>query len=101
MTIAVEVIGPFKGPTGHDRHTREFVRQLVRRGARVQLTPLNGWSPDLPHGVRDTWFDSLTAPIDASIALHFTMPSLCRPRAGKINVNYTMFEADRIPADWP
>jgi len=100
MTLSVEVIGPFKGPTGHDRHTREFVRHLVRLGARVQLTPLNGWSPDLPQGVRDTWFDSLMAPIDARVVLHFTMPSLCRPRPGKINVNYTMFEADRIPADW-
>jgi hypothetical protein len=100
VTLSIEVIGPFKGPTGHDRHTREFVRHLVRLGARVQLTPLNGWSPDLPHGVRDTWFDGLARPIETSVALHFTMPTLCRPRAGKRNINYTMFEADRIPREW-
>jgi hypothetical protein len=100
MTFGVEVIGPFRGPTGHDRHTREFIRQLVRRGARVQLVPLHGWSADLPAGVREPWFDQLLAPVGTSLSLHFTMPSLCRPRAGRVNVNYTMFEADRIPADW-
>jgi hypothetical protein len=100
MTFGVEVTGPFRGPTGHDRHTRELVRQLVRRGARVQLTPLRGWSADLPAAARDPWFDALRAPIETSIALHFTMPIHCRPQPGRINVNYTMFEADRIPADW-
>jgi hypothetical protein len=100
MTFGVEVTGPFRGPTGHDRHTREFVRQLVQRGVRVQLTPLSGWSADLPAGARETWFDQLLAPVEARISLHFTMPSLCRPRASRINVNYTMFEADRIPIDW-
>jgi hypothetical protein len=26
---SLEVVGPFKGASGYDRHTREFVRQLV------------------------------------------------------------------------
>ena len=72
----------------------------MRQGLRVQLTPLDGWSLDLPASMRDTWFEGLAAPAGAELALHFVMPSLCRPRTQLPNVNYTMFEADRIPADW-
>jgi glycosyltransferase involved in cell wall biosynthesis len=102
MTSAksLEVIGPFKGSSGYDRHTREFVRQFVRRGMRVRLTHLRGWSIDLPDTLRETWFDSLDAPVGADTLLHFTMPNHARPRPGLRNVNYTMFEADRIPRLW-
>lgn len=96
----VEVIGPYRGTTGHDRHTREFTRQLVRRGVSVQLTALPGWSPVPPNATREAWLDELGSKKETDLALHFTMPTLCRPRAGKINVNYTMFEADRIPREW-
>ena len=99
-TRGVQVVGPFAGATGHDRHTREFVRHLVGRGVPVQLTSLEGWSVPLPDGVRDTRFDALRAPVDAEVVVHFTMPTLCRPVPGRINVNYTMFEADRIPREW-
>lgn len=98
--MSIEVIGPYKGPTGYDRHTRAFVTQFVRMGREVQLTHLPNWSVDLPPHMRDTWFDSLTRPIPTGVALHFTMPNHCQPRPGKPNVNYTMFEADRIPRQW-
>ncbi|HEU4888597.1 MAG TPA: hypothetical protein VFV49_11965, partial [Thermoanaerobaculia bacterium] len=97
---ALEVIGPFRGATGHDRHTREFVRHLLRQGVRVRLTALQGWSAPLPESMREPAFDALGDAVDADVVAHFTMPTLCRPRAGKINVNYTMFEADRIPREW-
>lgn len=102
MTSAksLEVIGPFKGSSGYDRHTREFVRQFVRQGVRVRLTHLSGWSIDLPESLRETWFDTLDAPVGADTALHFTMPNHARPLPGLRNVNYTMFEADRIPRLW-
>ncbi len=96
----VQIIGPVHGATGHDRHTREFTRHLVARGVPVQLTPLTGWSAPLPPTVRESWFDEISATRDTDIALHFTMPTLCRPRPAKINVNYTMFEADRLPRPW-
>lgn len=98
--LRLEVIGPFQGASGYDRHTRELVRQLVALGVRVQLVPLAGWSTDLPEAHRETWFDRLSAPVEAETALHFTMPSQARPRPGRRNVNYTMFEADRIPEAW-
>ena len=97
---SLEVIGPFKGSSGYDRHTREFVREFVRQGVRVRLEHLVGWSIDLPAELRETWFDTLNAPVDADTVLHFTMPNHARPRPSKRNVNYTMFEADRIPRHW-
>lgn len=96
----VEIIGPFRGTSGHDRHTREFTRHLAARGVPVQLTSLDGWSAELPPSARETSFDALCAPIDTDAVLHFTMPTLCRPRSGKLNLNYTMFEADRLPREW-
>lgn len=97
---SLEVIGPYKGASGYDRHTREFVRQLVRQGVRIRLAHLQGWSVDLPDALRETWFDTLDAPVGADTLLHFTMPNHAWPRSGLRNVNYTMFEADRIPRLW-
>jgi len=97
---AIAVIGPFKGASGYDRCTTEFVREFVRQGVNVQLTNVRGWSVELPPGLRDTWFDSLGAPVAANSVLHFTMPNHVRPQPGKRNINYTMFEAERIPRLW-
>lgn len=97
---SLEVIGPFRGASGYDRHTREFVRQFVLAGLRVQLIPLADWSIDLPPSMREVWFDGLSAPVGAETVLHFTMPNQAQPRAGKRNVNFTMFEANRIPPAW-
>lgn len=97
---ALEVVGPFKGSSGYDRHTREFVREFVRQGVSVELVNLNGWSNELPPSLRETWFDQLSLPVDAKTTLHFTTPDRGRPRFGKRNINYTMFEADRIPSAW-
>jgi glycosyltransferase involved in cell wall biosynthesis len=100
MPGAVEVVGPYRGTTGYDRHTCEFVRHFVRLGTSVQLHQLDGWSRPLPDTVRETWFDALSKPVGAGVLLHFTMPTQARPRRGMRNVNYTMFEADRIPRSW-
>jgi glycosyltransferase involved in cell wall biosynthesis len=97
---SLEVVGPYKGSSGYDRHTREFVREFVRQGVDVNLTHLWGWSIDLPPEMRETWFDDLDTPVTANTVLHFTMPNQAEPRFGKRNVNYTMFEAERIPQIW-
>jgi glycosyltransferase involved in cell wall biosynthesis len=98
---ALHVRGPFKGPTGYEHHVREFVRELHRQGVRVQLTDLPLWGPaKLPPQLRDPWFDSLDRPTDAHSVLHFCMPHQVELEAGRANVNYTMFEATRIPATW-
>jgi glycosyltransferase involved in cell wall biosynthesis len=97
---SLEIVGPFRGLTGYDRYTREFTRAFVRAGLRVRLTALDGWSIDVPDELREHWFDTLTVPVDAASVLHFAMPHQAWPWAGRHNVNYTMFEADRIPAAW-
>jgi glycosyltransferase involved in cell wall biosynthesis len=94
------VVGPYQGASGYDRVTREFVRQFVALGVDVHLQNLDGWSSPLPVELRESWFDDLAAPNGAETVLHFVMPSHMRPQSGARNVNYTMFEADRIPADW-
>jgi glycosyltransferase involved in cell wall biosynthesis len=96
----LKVIGPYKGSSGYDRHTREFVRAFANMGVSIELRNLDGWSTELPAAARDPWFDGLTQPVDADTVLHFTMPNHARPEPGRRNVNYTMFEADRIPAAW-
>src|SRR5262249_49248216 len=82
----------------HDHHVREFVRHLARRGIRQQLVDVPEWgSAALPPECRDPWFDTLGRPVRAHATLHFCMPHQVRPARGRVNANYTMFEADRIP----
>jgi glycosyltransferase involved in cell wall biosynthesis len=100
MLNRLRVIGPFRGTSGYDRHTREFVRGFVTAGCAVELVPLNGWSIDLPQEQRESWFESLAVPVGADTVLQFTMCRDTRAIAGMRNVHYTMFEADRIPPSW-
>jgi glycosyltransferase involved in cell wall biosynthesis len=98
---ALRVRGPFKGPTGYDHHVREFVREFHSQGVAVELIDLPLWSPaKLPADARDSWFETLDRPVGARVALHFCMPHQVVVDRRRANVNYTMFEADRIPADW-
>jgi glycosyltransferase involved in cell wall biosynthesis len=98
---ALRVRGPFRGPSGYDHHVREFVRELVDQGVAVELIDLPEWGPArLPDEARDPFFDALDRPVGARTTLHFTMPHQAMPAAGMLNVNYTMFEATRVPARW-
>ncbi len=98
---ALTVRGPYKGPSGHDHHVREFVRHLYRAGIRIELVDVPEWGPvKLPDDLRDPWFDSLGAPVGSAAVLHFCMPHQVRVRGDRLNVNYTMFEATRIPGRW-
>src|SRR5438132_7439401 len=95
----LKVVGPYKGGSGYDRITRAFVREFVRQGIRLELHDLPGWSTPLPEHMHSV-FDRLRVPVGAETMLHFTMPHHARAEPGLRNVNYTMFEADRIPAQW-
>jgi glycosyltransferase involved in cell wall biosynthesis len=98
---ALQVRGPFKGPTGYDHHVREYVRELVNQGVAVELIDLPQWGPTrLPAAARDRWFDSLDTPVDARTVLHFCMPHQVVPDAHRITINHTMFEATRIAPHW-
>lgn len=95
------VRGPYRGASGHDHHVREFVRHLARQGIRQQLFDIPEWGPSrLPDGARDPWFDTLHAPVAATAAVHFCMPHQVKPVTDLLTVNYSMFEATRIPRRW-
>ncbi|MGD9711102.1 MAG: hypothetical protein AB7V46_03435 [Thermomicrobiales bacterium] len=102
MTIrAVKIRGTFRGPTGHDRHVRAFSRELVRAGVAVQLIDMPEWSARrLAPDQLDPWFETLDRDVGASVFLQFCMPHQLRPRQKSRTVNFTMFEADRVPDFW-
>ncbi len=98
---ALTACGPFRGPSGYDHHVREFVRELNRRGVQLHLIDLPRWTAaKLPDLLKDSFFDSLDRPVESNIVLHFTLPKDARNWRGKRNVNFTMFEASRVPSDW-
>ena len=100
-TRSLAVRGSFRGASGHDHHTREFVRQLVGQGVRIQLTDIPHWHPvKLSSGARDPWFEQLASPVEAAAVLQFCMPHQVVTSAGRLTVNYTMFEASPVPAGW-
>ncbi len=101
MASSVRIRGPFLGPSGYDHHVREFVRALSTRGVGVDLENLAEWSPvRLPHQLRDPWFESLNRRTDARTVLHFSFPTQVARDAALPNINFTMFEATRIPGRW-
>src|SRR5665213_14204 len=99
--VSLSVRGPFHGATGHDRHVREFVRQFHKHGLAIELIDIPSWSPArLPPELLDPFFDTLNAPCDSQTVLHFCMPHQAARVPGKLNANFTMFEATRVPARW-
>src|SRR5258707_2728596 len=97
---SIEVVGPFKGITGYDRHTREFVRQFLRQGLGVQLTNLAGWSLEVPPPMREVCFDQLSTPVNADTVLHFTMPKHVTTDRSNRNVTKPSSRAIAIPRNW-
>lgn len=101
MIEKLNIVGHFRGWSGYDHHTRAFVKEFVRAGVRVHLRHMDGWSVDLEPSQWDAaFFDGLSAPVGAETTLHFTAPDHTCPAPRQRNVNYTMFEANRIPAKW-
>lgn len=101
MSLELKVIGPYTGPTGYDHHVREFVRELVKQGVTVELVDFPEWGPArLPREMREPWFETLTEPSKGRTVLHFKLPERVEPEPGRLNVDFTMFEATRIPAHW-
>ncbi len=100
-TRSLAIRGSFRGVTGHDYHTRAFVRELARQGIRVQLTDIPLWHRvKLSPQDRDPWFEQLGDPVGAAAMLQFCMPHNVVSNGEQLTVNYTMFEASPAPADW-
>src|SRR5579871_4284504 len=98
---ALTVRGPFLTQTGYGHHTRQFVSELHRQGIAIELIDLPVWSTVvLPREQPNSWYESLNAPVRSEIMLHFCMPHQVQPDPRKLNVNFTMFEASRVPPEW-
>src|SRR5688572_8749313 len=101
MVQGVRIRGPFKGPSGYDNHVRQFVRSLSLRGVSVDLQDIPNWGPaQLPHHLRDPWYESLKGVAPPGSVVHFCFPTQVVPHRGLPNLNFTMFEGTRIPALW-
>jgi glycosyltransferase involved in cell wall biosynthesis len=98
---ALTLRGPFKGITGYDMVVRAFAEQFLARGLRLQMINLPRWSRNrLPRASRDRRLARLWQPVPSRTVVHFCMPHQARPFPRMANVNYTMFEAGRIPQYW-
>lgn len=93
--------GPFRGLTGYDQLVREFAGGLIRKGIGVTLIDFPEWSRDKLQGLEESRFtpSELSTEV-ADTALHFMMPHQVQAIPKKININFTMFEASRIPRRW-
>jgi glycosyltransferase involved in cell wall biosynthesis len=82
------ICSPFNPTSGYGRHGTEIRRALDNRGIAVNFVS------------RGTRFDPLDLPRSSSVVLHVCGPSQVRIAEGKLNVNYTTFEATQIPENW-
>jgi glycosyltransferase involved in cell wall biosynthesis len=95
--------GPVTDPSGYAAGGRAFLRGLVEEGARVRLEP-NLWnSREAIDAAEKRALIALSETdlpsVDASI--QHTIGRLFDPYVpGRVRVGRTMFETDRIPADW-
>ena len=73
----------------------------MRQGIAIQLVDLPDWGPvRLPESARDLWFDQLSRQVASVITLQFSMPHQVISDGRGLDVNYTMFEATRVPDVW-
>jgi glycosyltransferase involved in cell wall biosynthesis len=101
MINGLTIRGSFRGYSGHDRTVRSFVRELDALGVAIELVDNPAWAPHkLPPELRDPWFEQFNRPVNARAALQFCMPHQTQAMPSRFTINFTMFEASRVPADW-
>ncbi|SRX76215.1 glycosyltransferase family protein [Aequorivita antarctica] len=98
----IEVIGPYRGISGYDQHTRKFIREMRRQSVIIKATQKNEWSKNVFSDAELS--DIIDHPNQACLnfdkVLHFAMPHQAKPKTGSKNFLFTMFEADGIPKEW-
>jgi glycosyltransferase involved in cell wall biosynthesis len=88
MGRSLIIYNPFNLTSGYGRHGSEIRRALDHRGINVNFLG------------RDARFDPLDLPRSSSVVLHICGPRQVNIVKGMFNVNYTTFEATRIPESW-
>lgn len=101
LPAGIVVRGVFRDSSGYAYKVRQFVRYLVKAGVSVQLMDLLYMPMDnLAASQLDPMFEALAAPVRAKAVLSFTTPLLVETVPGLQTINYTVFEATRIPPLW-
>jgi hypothetical protein len=85
------VVCGYSNYTGYGRHVTEIIRAFGQAGRDVTLI-----RPPL----KDAPLGALDLPADSSVILHVRMPQAMRIVDGMLSVNWTIFEATRIPKFW-
>lgn len=105
-TVAAEVVwcGPFGSSSGYGEESRHFLFGLEETGTPVAARP-NGWREDAEaltptEAARLHTMTGRTVAPDAVWIVEDFAPRFTRPQGGGLVIGRTMFETDRIPADW-
>jgi SAM-dependent methyltransferase/glycosyltransferase involved in cell wall biosynthesis len=72
----------------------------MKLGIAVQLEDFPWATAPMPDGLGEAWFSGLNANVGADVVLHICMPVEVIPEPGKLNVNFTTFEATPAPPEW-
>lgn len=97
------IVGSYKGATGYDSITREFTKELSRKDFDIRLFEVPDISTPLPLPQQDPVVNALARQNQSLIpgtALQFLTPVFTKIVEDHRSINFTMFEADRIPPDW-
>ena len=109
MLTSLRFFAPTLGYGGYEVHSREVLRQLVKRGIVVQHKPLRFHTAPV---VRDPEMeDVLRTALNTEVPMFSPFLSVCVPDTsfhcidyrswGRVpRFNYTTFEADRVPNTW-
>ena len=99
---------PVYDPSGYATAAHDYIFSLNRLGAKVKVEPVTYWSP-IKGGLTEEQEELLRAleqtPIssDATKIQHMVPDCYHEDRdfkTRKMNIGYTVFETDRLPANW-
>lgn len=103
----IQIFGPCTGPEGYAEVTRGLALALYARGWNVKLDPFRQWgpwrvklAPKVERALRAMHGAELYPQCEPIPHLHVCLPQQVSPVESHLNINVTMFEADRIPAAW-
>lgn len=99
--VRLSIRGGVGGYSGYESTVRSFLRAFADLGIEVGLIDFPEWSGmRLPEEKREAWLGALAATTDSPALVQFCMPYQMLPVPGRLAINFTMFELDRIPGFW-